>query len=201
MNDSARICQTATCLVRTRMASSEGRRHLDVLRAEQQLPAIVAIGDDAAEHREEQDRQLAEEVVEPQVERGLRQLEDQPALRHLLHPRADGRGEGAEPEHREIAISEGGEGAVQEGGAKGRRRRWIERLTPSFRAAWTRNPYLNIQFFQHLHGWDEWRLIPATAARLYSLPLAKIKRNSSLRPCLPSPISNRCCAPASSTSR
>ena len=104
----------------------ERRRHLDVLRSEQQLPAIVPIGDDAADEREEQDRQLAEEVVEPQVERGLRQLEDEPALRHLLHPRADGGGEGAEPEHPEIAIGECREGPVQKGGAKGRRRRWIE---------------------------------------------------------------------------
>ena len=88
-----------TCLVKTRTASSEGRRHLHVLRPEQQLPAIVAVGDDAADEREEQDRQLAEEVVEPEVERRFRQLEDQPALRDLLHPRADGRREGAEPEH------------------------------------------------------------------------------------------------------
>ena len=47
----------------------ERGRHLDELRADQQPPAIVAIGDDAAEEREEQDRQLAEEVVEPEVER------------------------------------------------------------------------------------------------------------------------------------
>ncbi len=43
--------------------------HLDELRADEQPPAIVAIGDDAAEQREEQDRQLPEEVVEPEVER------------------------------------------------------------------------------------------------------------------------------------
>ena len=40
----------------------ERRAHLDVLRHEQQLPAIVAIGDDAADQREEQDRQLRRET-------------------------------------------------------------------------------------------------------------------------------------------
>ena len=43
--------------------------HLHELRADEQPLAIVAIGDDAAEEREEQDRQLPEEVVEPEVER------------------------------------------------------------------------------------------------------------------------------------
>ena len=69
---------------------------------------------DAADQREEQDRQLAEEVVEPEVERRVGEVEDQPALRDLLHPGADRRGEGAEPQHAEIAVSEGGERALQE---------------------------------------------------------------------------------------
>ena len=42
--------------------------HLDELRADEQPLAIVAIGDDAANEREEQDRQLPEEIVEPEVE-------------------------------------------------------------------------------------------------------------------------------------
>ena len=63
--------------------------HLDVLRAEQQTTAIVAIGDDAADQREQQDRQLAEEIIEPEEERRLGEIENQPALRDLLHPRAD----------------------------------------------------------------------------------------------------------------
>ena len=63
-NDSARMCQIVDVLGEDEHGQRERRRHLDVLRAEQQLPAIVAIGDDAADQREEQDRQLAEEVVE-----------------------------------------------------------------------------------------------------------------------------------------
>ena len=119
MNDSARMCQMLDVPEEDERGQRERRRHLDVLRAEQQPPAIVAIGDDAADEREEQDRQLAEEVVEPEVERGLREVEDEPALRDLLHPRADGRGEGAEPEHPEIAIGECGERAVQERRSEG----------------------------------------------------------------------------------
>ena len=50
----------------------EGRGHLHVLRGEQQLPPVVAVGDDAADEREEQDGQLAEERVEAEEERRRR---------------------------------------------------------------------------------------------------------------------------------
>ena len=46
----------------------EGGRHLDELRADEQPLPIVAVGDDAAEEREEEDRQLSQEVVEPEIE-------------------------------------------------------------------------------------------------------------------------------------
>jgi hypothetical protein len=39
----------------------ERRGHLHVLRGEEQPSSIVAIGDDAANEREEQDREFAEE--------------------------------------------------------------------------------------------------------------------------------------------
>ena len=71
MNDSARMCQMWTCPQKTSAASVRAVRHLHVLRREQQPPAIVPIGDDAADQREQQDRQLAEEVVEPEVERPI----------------------------------------------------------------------------------------------------------------------------------
>ena len=128
MNDSARMCQIVHVLGEHEQREREGGGHLHVLRSEQQLPAIVPIGDDAADEREEQDRQLAEEVVEPEVEASdLRELEDEPALRDLLHPGADRRGERPEPEHREIAVGERGERALQESRAKGGRRRRVER--------------------------------------------------------------------------
>ena len=50
----------------------ERRAHLDALRHEQQLPAVVPIGHDAADQREEQDGQLAEERVEAEEERRRR---------------------------------------------------------------------------------------------------------------------------------
>jgi hypothetical protein len=46
----------------------EGRRHLHVLRHQQHLPPIVAVGHDAADDSEEQDGQLAEKRVEAEVE-------------------------------------------------------------------------------------------------------------------------------------
>jgi hypothetical protein len=66
----------------------------------------VTVRDHAAEDREQQDRQLPQEVVQPEEERGLRQVEDQPALRDLLHPGADGRRKGAGPDDAEVAIGE-----------------------------------------------------------------------------------------------
>jgi hypothetical protein len=87
----------------------EGRAHLHVLRREEEVAAVMAIGDDAANQREEQDRQLAEKGVEAEEEgrRRAGDRQDQPALRDLLHPGADGRGHGAAPEHAEVAIGEG----------------------------------------------------------------------------------------------
>jgi hypothetical protein len=66
----------------------------------------VTIGDDAADQRQQQDRQLSEKVVEAQIERRFGELEDEPALRDFLHPCAHGRGEGTEPEEAKIAIRE-----------------------------------------------------------------------------------------------
>jgi hypothetical protein len=47
----------------------ECRRHLHVLRRQQQPSSIVAIGDDAADEREKQDRQLTEKRIEAEEER------------------------------------------------------------------------------------------------------------------------------------
>ena len=45
----------------------EGGGHLHELRSDEQPLPIVAIGDDAAHEREEEDRQLPQEVVESEV--------------------------------------------------------------------------------------------------------------------------------------
>ena len=98
---------------KTSAARTKRGRHLHVLRDQQQLLAIVAIGDDAAEQREQQDGQLAEEVVQAEVEGRLGQVEDEPALRDLLHPGADGRRECAEPEDPEVTVGERRERAAE----------------------------------------------------------------------------------------
>ena len=85
----------------------ERRERLHVLRAGEQPPPIVPIGDDAANQHEEQDGQLAEEVVHPQVELRLGQVVDEQALGVLLHPGADGRAERGKPQQPVIAMGQG----------------------------------------------------------------------------------------------
>ena len=57
-----------------------------------------------------------EERVEGEVRRRVRQLEDQPALGDLLHPRADAGRARAHPEHAEVAVAERGRDASQRAG-------------------------------------------------------------------------------------
>ena len=93
-----------------------------LLATEQDVPAVVAVGDDAADQGEQEDGELPEEVVETQVERRVRQLEHEPRLRDLLHPVANGRGKGPEPEDAKVPVVKGGEGAADDGIARNRRR-------------------------------------------------------------------------------
>ena len=81
----------------------------------------MPVGDHPADEREQQDRQLAEKVVQPKEKRGFGQVENEPALRHLLHPRADRRGEGAEPQNAKIPVSKRCQRALQERVAEGDR--------------------------------------------------------------------------------
>ena len=98
----------------------ERRGHLDALRHDEQLPAIAPVGDHAPDQREEQDRRFAEERIEAEIEgrRAARDGEHEPALRDLLHPRADARREGADPQHPEITVDQGG-GESPERGRRG----------------------------------------------------------------------------------
>ena len=101
----------------------EGAGGLDELRADQQPAPIVAIGDDAADQRQQQDRQLADEGVEAEPERRAADRQHQPVLRDLLHPRARRRQHVAAPEQAEVA---GGERRGESGEAAARRRgRWF----------------------------------------------------------------------------
>ena len=131
------------------------------------MPPIVAIGDDPADQREEQDRQLPEEIVEPEEERRLGQIEDQPGLRDLLHPVADRRGEGAEPQDAEVAVVKGGEGATDDGIE---RSVWRVLVARTSARRWTTPVILDKQLTDSLD--------PAVRARIYSRTKAKKKRNA-----------------------
>ncbi len=90
-------------------------RHLDVLRHQQELPPVASIRDDAADQREEQDGGFTEERIEPEIESRCRagDRQHEPVLRHLLHPRADARGERTGPQHAKVAIVERGRETTQ----------------------------------------------------------------------------------------
>jgi hypothetical protein len=100
----------------------------------------VAIGDNPADEREEHDRQLLQECVEAQKKRrgGQRQREHQPVFGQALHPGADARGAGAEPEDAEIAVMQRGSQPPESFGGNcsvgfdggGRRVRLSQRIVP-----------------------------------------------------------------------
>ena len=75
----------------------------------------MTVGHNPSNQREEQDGELSEEIVKAEVERRLGQIEDEPRLRDLLHPVANGGGEGPEPEDAEVPVGKGGEGATEQG--------------------------------------------------------------------------------------
>ena len=97
------------------------RGHLNVLRRHQRFPAVVAIGKDAADEREQDDRELLQERVEAEVERRVGQREDQPVLRDNLHPGPDGRTAGADPLDAEIPVHERRQHAAQAASERGGR--------------------------------------------------------------------------------
>src|SRR5262252_4111661 len=79
-------------------------RHLDVLRDEENLPALDPVSHHAANQRKHENRDAAEELVEPEQERGMTQTIDEPALRYDLHPGANARGAGTDPHQPEVTI-------------------------------------------------------------------------------------------------
>jgi hypothetical protein len=75
---------------------------LDGLGADQQVAAIVAVGDHAADQRQQQDRQFADEAVEAEVEGRTADGQHQPVLRDLLHPGAGRRQDVGGPQQPEV---------------------------------------------------------------------------------------------------
>jgi hypothetical protein len=62
---------------------------------------------------------VAPKGVEAEEQRRTRQREDQPALGDRLHPGPNAGGKGAEPEHPEIAVGEGGGDTPEDAGRGG----------------------------------------------------------------------------------
>jgi len=70
---------------------SDRLRHGKKLGRDEQFTPVVIVGDHAAEGRQEENRQLTAKGNEPQEERGVRQIVDQPALGDQGNPRPNKR--------------------------------------------------------------------------------------------------------------
>jgi len=64
----------------------------------------VAVGQHAADEREQDDGKLLQEGIEAEEKWRVRQRQNQSVLRDDLHPRADARGACAKPLHAEVAV-------------------------------------------------------------------------------------------------
>ena len=83
-----------------------GAGHLNVLRYQENSPALDAIGDHAANQRKQKNGNAAQKLIESQQKRRMAQTIDQPALGHDLHPGTDAGGTGANPHQPKIAVLE-----------------------------------------------------------------------------------------------
>ena len=81
--------------------------HHGRLRNKQQPPLVHAVGNHAAEEREEKKRNGARKAHHAQPERGVGKHQHQPALGHVLHPRADVGEKVAAPEEPEVGVAKG----------------------------------------------------------------------------------------------
>ena len=113
IKESSRMCHTSTTPEVHERGEDGCRGELYPLRCHQRQPAIVAIGDDPADEREQHDRQLLQERVEPEIEGRRRQRQHQPVLGEALHPGADARETRAEPQNAKVAVMQGGGYATQ----------------------------------------------------------------------------------------
>jgi len=93
---------------------SESTKHLNKLRAKQDVAAIFSIGNYAAKKRKKEYRDLPAECVQPEVYRRIGKPVDEPRLSDELHPGSDARGTGAQPHQPEIAVFECSENALEQ---------------------------------------------------------------------------------------
>ena len=93
----------------------EGRQHQRLdhgqdLGADHDAAAVGAVGPYAGQRREKQARELAREAHQTEEERRAGHAIDEPAERHLLHPRTGQRDHLATQEQAEIPVAEGADG-------------------------------------------------------------------------------------------
>ena len=77
------MCQTWITLNADEDGQHEGAAHLHVLRADQHVPAVHAVGDHAADQREQEDRDIAEERIEPEQKGRLARSRRPASLGHF----------------------------------------------------------------------------------------------------------------------
>src|SRR5438128_10491550 len=94
----ATTCQTAMWPLAVRPAMREGGGRQHHLGAEHDRAAARAVRDGAAEQAEGDERHVAAEADRPEQRGAAREVVDEPAERHALHPEADVRHERAGPE-------------------------------------------------------------------------------------------------------
>ena len=103
-NERQRMCHTCISPVATSTREQRRARHLHVLGNQENLPSLGAVGHHAADQREEEDGNAAEELIQRKQEGRMAQTIDEPALRHDLHPGADAGRAGTDPHQAEIPI-------------------------------------------------------------------------------------------------
>ena len=105
-------------------------QHLDRLEQRDHAPAIGAIGERAADQRQQPHRRVHRERVEPDQERRRAEGEQQPRLRDLLGPGADAREQAGEPERAEAPRREQAKRVAERLGRRGTRTGCRPRTVP-----------------------------------------------------------------------
>ena len=92
---------------------NERQQHRRNLRANHHMLAVDAIGDNAADRRDQEDGNLAGKAHCPQLQSRSRQPVDQPRLGDGLHPGADQRDQLSAEKELEVAMAQGAPAACQ----------------------------------------------------------------------------------------
>jgi hypothetical protein len=92
---------------------AESLQQRERLRNDHELPPRVAVGSEAAQAAEREDRDLRAEPGGAEQQFRMRQPVDEPRLRHILHPGADERDGLAADKEPEVPVAHGAKGLFQ----------------------------------------------------------------------------------------